>query len=70
MPKTKPSETYEQVETDEWLCGYAVALANVARLHKDHQTVRDVLKADGLTLAKLKQAGVPEYDLRALRGQR
>jgi hypothetical protein len=55
---------------DEWLCGYAAALAAVVRLHHLPSTVADVLTADGITLEDLEDAGVEDFDLRQLKGLR
>jgi len=48
---------------DEWLMGYACALANISRLHNETQLVRHVLLADGITIQRLEHAGVEPYDL-------
>ena len=52
---------------DEWLCGYAAALAAAKRLHDDTSVVESVLVSDGITLARLKDAGVEEFDLCQIR---
>lgn len=57
---------------DEWLAGYAAALANVHRTHRDSTTVAHVLIGDGLTLVGLVAAGAEAHDTeeigRALKG--
>lgn len=52
---------------DEWLCGYATALANLRRLYDEPTKVREVLKGDGVTIEMLKDAGVEPVDLVLLR---
>ena len=52
---------------DEWLAGYACALANIHRGWREAQIVEETMKMDGITLADLKGAGVEKYDLDELR---
>ncbi len=48
---------------DEWLCGYAAALANVDRQHDQPQLVYSCMVGDGISVQMLVDAGVEEYDL-------
>lgn len=48
---------------DEWLCGYACALANVVRVTNEPQIAKMTLTGDGLSVKELKAAGVEPYDL-------
>lgn len=50
-----------------WLHGYACALATTWRNHHDRDTVRHAMKGDGITIEMLRDAGVEEYDLSAIR---
>lgn len=52
-----------KVKRDEWLCGYACALANVMRNTNEKQIVKMTLLGDGLGIEDLRRAGVEEYDL-------
>jgi hypothetical protein len=51
----------------EFLRGFAIALADMNRLHDAPVHVRDTIEGAGLTLADFKKAGVEEYDLKELR---
>lgn len=53
-------------EQDPWFLGYAAALADVWRLHRDGQMVRHILVAGGLTLKHLEEGGVEDFDLAAI----
>ncbi len=50
-----------EAKRDEWLCGYAAALGAMAR---HDASVRTVMTGDGITLAKLRAAGVEDFDMR------
>jgi len=50
-------------QVDEWLCGYAAALAAVQRLYHESSLVKNVMICDGITVAHLRTAGVEEFDL-------
>lgn len=52
---------------DEWLCGYACALANHHRNYHDTSSVAETMRQDGFTIADFKRAGVEKYDLDELR---
>lgn len=52
---------------NEWLCGYAVALAEVNRQSDNPTLVAEVLRSAGLTLAELKRIGIDKFDLDELR---
>lgn len=54
-------------ENKLFLRGFAVALADVMRLHGEEVIVRDVLNEAGVTVDQLKRAGVEDYDLREIR---
>ena len=55
-----------QVVVDEWLCGYAAALAAVQRLYDETTLVKEVMRCDGLTVEHLRAAGVEEFDLKQI----
>lgn len=55
---------------DEWICGFATALAEMHRRllgGNDSAGVCEVARHAGLTIAVAKSAGVEEFDLRELR---
>ena len=52
---------------NEWLAGYAVALAEIHRLHEHSTGVCEVARNAGVTIATAKAAGVDEFDLSELR---
>ena len=52
---------------DEFLNGFAIALATVQRMHDDPTAVKDAIEGNGLTIADLRKAGVDPYDLNVLR---
>jgi hypothetical protein len=54
-------------ENTDFLRGFAIALADLNRLHDQPTMVRDVIDGAGLTLADFKRAGVEPYDLKELR---
>lgn len=70
-PRRTLRKTLERVpkakQSNEWLCGYAAALANIDRQHDRPSMVRDAMVGDGLTVRMLKDAGVEEYDLAPIR---
>lgn len=51
---------------DEWTCGYAAGLAAAWRTDRSGSMVKLALVGDGLTLDKLRAAGVEAFDLDAL----
>lgn len=51
---------------DEWLCGYAAALASTYRNFHDRSLTTKTLQADGITLEQLRTAGAEERDLEQL----
>ena len=51
----------------EFLQGFAIALADMDRMHDNPVAVRDTIEGAGLTIADFKKAGVEEYDLKQLR---
>ena len=44
---------------DEFLCGYALALATGWRAHHDRCMVQHTMKGDGITIEMLEAAGRP-----------
>ncbi len=54
-------------EPDPWFCGYATALADLWRLHREGSLVRNVILSGGLTVKHLEEGGVDEFDLSAIR---
>ncbi len=52
---------------DDFLCGYAAALGAAWRLCHEDTIVAETLRADGLTLAHMKAAGVEKFDISALK---
>jgi len=54
----KPNE----LEDDFWK-GFALALADINRLHDQPTMVKNVIEGHGITLAQLRRAGAAEYDL-------
>jgi hypothetical protein len=61
-----PCATAPPQAVDEWLCGYAAALAAVQRLYDGSTLVAEVMKCDGLTIDHLRAAGVEEFDLKQI----
>jgi len=55
-----------EIVPDEWLRGYAAALAAVQRLHHQSSIVVSVMLADGLSLAIFRKAGVEPFDMSQL----
>jgi hypothetical protein len=53
-------------DNKEFLCGFAIALADLNRLHDQPGMVRDTIENAGLTLDDLKHAGIDSYDLKEL----
>lgn len=53
-------------EGDRFYHGYAVALANVLRLHMDDIVVRDVMRGDGVSVQDLKEHGCDPYDVKEI----
>ncbi len=51
---------------DEWLQGYAVALANVYRNFHEAGIVRETARGDGIKLSALIAAGADEGDIEQL----
>lgn len=51
----------------DFLAGFALALADINRLHDCPTYVADTIAAAGYTIADFQQAGVEEYDLAELR---
>lgn len=52
---------------DPWFHGYACALAQIWRLHRDGQTVRHLLAASGIRFKALEEAGCDDLDIEAIR---
>jgi hypothetical protein len=52
---------------NEFLCGFAIALADLNRLHDQPGMVRDTIDGANLSLADFKRAGVERYDLDELK---
>ena len=50
-----------------FLAGFALALADINRLHDCPTYVVDTITGAGFTIADFKQAGVDDYDLKELR---
>lgn len=55
------------VAHDPWYLGWAAALAEIWRMHRDGQMVRHIMTSSGVTYKHLEQAGVDELDLSAIR---
>lgn len=53
----------QTTERNEFVCGYAAALAALVRLRDMPTVARDIAQCDGLTLRNFKDAGVEEFDL-------
>lgn len=62
-----PQPEHQTSERDEWFFGFASALASIWRLHHDGQMVRHILSSNGITLKHFENAGVDEFDVRAIR---
>jgi hypothetical protein len=52
---------------DEWIAGFAVALAEMHRSWKQSSNVVEVACNAGLTMKTAERAGVSDFDLRELR---
>lgn len=46
-----------------FLCGYAIACAEIVRLHDEPTIAADVLNASNFNLADFETAGLDDYDL-------
>lgn len=66
-PGQESRETAAGGLRDEWLCGYAAALASIVRLQDLRSVAKSTATADGLTLERFRRAGVEEFDMRELR---
>lgn len=55
------------IKSDDFLRGFAIALADIMRLHTPEVEVRDTIEGAGLSIADFERAGVEEYDLAELR---
>lgn len=55
-----------RLDSPEWVCGFASALVEVYRLSGEASAIRGALEATGLTVDKIKRAGVEDLDLREL----
>lgn len=53
--------------SDEFVCGFAIALAELIRLHDEPTLARDVIDGNGYALNDFERAGVDRYDLIELR---
>ncbi|MFG1300328.1 hypothetical protein V5F49_11095 [Xanthobacter sp. V3C-3] len=51
----------------DFIAGFALALADINRLHDCPTYVADTIVGAGFTIADFRQAGVEEYDLAELR---
>lgn len=59
VPVFMTSRKTQKKKKDDWLCGYACALAGVARTLKSaegNRIVREILEHDGIGLEELKSA--------------
>jgi len=52
---------------NEFLCGFACALANLNRLFDVPSKVEDIMNGAGLSVIDLEAGGVEEYDLSEIR---
>lgn len=58
-------------ETDEWICGYAAAIAAYITIEDCvNAWLREVFQSGIGTVAKAEAAGVDEYDLKILRAHK
>lgn len=64
MPKREGPAT---TGCGEWLRGYAAGMAAVHRVTHSDSGVMHALRADGITIKKLREAGVESFDLSVLR---
>jgi hypothetical protein len=55
-----------KLDAPEWVCGFASALVEVYRLRGEAATIRGALEATGLTIDKIRRAGVEDLDLREI----
>lgn len=51
---------------NDWLLGFAAALASVKRDHDQDGCVRDAMAGNGITLLQLVKAGVERFDAEAI----
>ncbi len=63
MTAQTPGWTPEQ----EFVAGYALAVANIMHTHGDDTIAEDVLNEGGITLAQVKSLGLTEFDMKVLR---
>lgn len=52
---------------DEWLCGYAAALADLNRCFHHEGMVASTMQSGGITIERLRKGGVEAYDLDELK---
>jgi hypothetical protein len=52
---------------DEWICGYAAALAVFVRMFHFSSSALSVMRGDNFTIEKFAKAGVEPFDLKELR---
>ena len=67
MSKPLPNAEAVQVGDDKWICGFALALAEVHRINRNSTTICEVARDAGLSLTRMRAAGVELYDWRELR---
>jgi hypothetical protein len=65
--RKEPPEPATTMTADPWYSGFATALAEIWRLHRDGQMVRHILTSSGITIKHLETGGVDDLDLDAVR---
>lgn len=67
MPESKLARPKKR---DEFICGFAAAVGTLAREHGSPSMAADIMHCNGLRLKDFKKAGVEEFDMKPLRGER
>lgn len=67
LRRREPPEPAHMVIADDWYLGFASALAEIWRMHRDGSMVRHILTSTGVTIKHLENGGVDDYDLGAIR---
>lgn len=50
-----------------FICGYAIAVAEIVRMHDEPTIAADVINGSGFKLSDFESAGLDDYDLREIR---
>lgn len=64
--KPRPNKRKVEDPKETWICGFALALAEMHRLGKNSSQVCEVVRDAGLTIGQIKKAGCDPYDWKEL----